>query len=58
MHMLNCKEASKLVSRQLDERLSLVRRMELRLHLLFCDACRRFEQQAALLREAMQRYRS
>jgi hypothetical protein len=56
--MLNCKEASQLVSRQLDEPLPLGRRIELRLHLLLCVACRRFEQQAALLREAMRRYRS
>jgi len=58
MPMLNCKEASQLVSRQLDEPLPLARRLELRLHLLFCDACRRFERQTALLREAMRRYRS
>ena len=56
--MLNCKDASHLVSRQLDEPLPLARRLELRLHLLFCDACRRFERQTALLREAMRRYRS
>lgn len=56
--MLNCREASQLVSRQLDEPLPLARRLELRLHLVFCAACRRFERQAALLREAMRRYRS
>jgi hypothetical protein len=56
--MLNCKEASRLMSRRLDEPLPLGRRLALRLHLLLCDACRHFDRQTVLLREAMRRYRS
>jgi hypothetical protein len=56
--MLNCKEASRLMSRRLDEALPLRHRLALGLHLLFCDACRQVERQTALLREAMRRYRS
>jgi hypothetical protein len=31
--------------------------LRLRLHLLWCDACKRFEQQMRFLQRAMQRYR-
>jgi len=55
--MLNCKEVSRLVSRRQDELLPFGARFRMRLHLLLCDACRAFERQTALLREAMHRYR-
>jgi hypothetical protein len=55
--MLNCKEVSRLVSRQQDERLPLGERLKMRFHMLWCAACRAFERQTALLREAMRRYR-
>jgi predicted anti-sigma-YlaC factor YlaD len=53
--MLNCKEASALMSQALDRRLSLWERANLRLHLLVCEGCRRFERQMALLRTACRR---
>ena len=31
--------------------------LRIRLHLLFCEACTRFEQQLRFLHRAMQRYR-
>jgi hypothetical protein len=40
-----------------DQSLPPQRRWQVRLHLLFCDACRHFERQLAILREAMVRYR-
>lgn len=55
--MLNCKEVSRLVSREQDEALPLGDRIRMWFHMLWCDACRRFERQTALLREAMGRYR-
>jgi predicted anti-sigma-YlaC factor YlaD len=55
--LLDCKEATRLISRALDGPLPLGRRMRLSLHLLWCDACRRFERQAAFLRLVLQRYR-
>jgi hypothetical protein len=55
--LLTCKEATRLISQQLDGPLTIDRRMLLGFHLLWCIACRRFELQAALLRKAMQRYR-
>jgi hypothetical protein len=40
-----------------DQSLTFRKRGLIRLHLLFCDACRHFEQQLAFLHEAMRRYR-
>lgn len=55
--LLDCKDATRLISRELDGPLPLGRRLRLRLHLLWCDACRRFARQAVFLRLAMERYR-
>ena len=55
--LLNCKEASRLISQQLEGPLPFGRRLLLRLHLAWCDACTHFEQQTIYLRKAMRRYR-
>jgi predicted anti-sigma-YlaC factor YlaD len=54
--MLSCKETSLLASQSLDRRLSWRERIVLRLHLLFCDACRTFANQVAFLRAAARRF--
>ena len=51
--MLNCKQASHLVSQSLDRRLSFAERFGLRLHLLICAGCRQFSQQLAFMRDAL-----
>ncbi len=56
-HIISCKDASRLVSRQEDAPLSAWQRLLLRLHLSVCTACTRFERQVRFLRQAMQRYR-
>ena len=56
-HMINCKDASRLVSRREDAALALGQRILLRLHLSVCGACTRFERQLLFLRTAMQKYR-
>jgi len=56
--ILKCKDAARLISRGLDGRLPVGRRLLLRFHLFWCDACRDFARQAMFLREAMRRYRS
>lgn len=43
--MLNCKQASQLISQGLDRELSLRERFGLKLHLLICKYCKRFSQQ-------------
>jgi hypothetical protein len=53
--LLNCKEATRLVSRGLDRRLGLAERLALRLHLLVCDGCTNFSKQVAFLRRALSR---
>jgi predicted anti-sigma-YlaC factor YlaD len=43
--MIDCKEASRLISQHADRPLPLARRIQLRLHLVVCDACRNFSRQ-------------
>ena len=48
-----CREVHRLVSEGMDRELSMVERTRMRLHLLVCGACTRFDAQMALLRCAM-----
>jgi len=50
--MLSCKEVSLLVSQSYDAKLTWRQRLGVRLHLLVCEACRRFERQMQFLRRA------
>jgi Putative zinc-finger len=52
---INCKEASRLISRAMDERLPLWQRAKLRLHLAICDACASFNRNMQVLRRAVAR---
>jgi hypothetical protein len=56
--ILDCRDATRLISRELDGPLPWGRRMLLRVHLFWCDPCRALVDQMQLLRAAMQRYRS
>lgn len=51
--MLNCKQASKLISQSLDRPLSWAERCQLKLHLIICTPCRRFSRQLKLLAAAI-----
>ncbi|HET7098406.1 MAG TPA: zf-HC2 domain-containing protein [Casimicrobiaceae bacterium] len=55
-HIIRCKDATRLVSRQQDAALSFWQLVTLRLHLSVCAACARFEQQIRFLRTAMRKY--
>lgn len=48
-----CREVHRLVSEGMDRELSLVERTRMRLHLMVCAACTRFNGQMGLLRKAM-----
>ena len=50
--MLNCKQASELLSQALDKNLSLREKISLRLHLLICRGCSNFSKQMQVLRSA------
>jgi hypothetical protein len=56
--ILDCRDATRLISRDLDAPLPRGRRMLLRVHLFWCDPCRSFVDQMRLLRDAMRTYRS
>jgi predicted anti-sigma-YlaC factor YlaD len=53
--MMNCKEATQLMSQDLDRKLSLVERFGLQLHLLICKGCRATERHFAFLHTVARR---
>ena len=57
-HMLSCREVTRLLSQAQDRPLALGERVKLRLHLVVCTACTRFERQLAFMRVALARYRT
>lgn len=50
--MLNCKQASELMSQSMDTPLAFGKRMSLRFHLMMCHGCTNFVSQIAFLRKA------
>jgi hypothetical protein len=54
--MINCKEASRLLSQAQERSLDRRERSALRFHLLMCSMCRNFEKQLVFIRTAMRRY--
>jgi hypothetical protein len=53
---ITCKEASRLISSGLDEKLSLHDRTVLRLHLAVCSACNVLKSQFEFMRRALSTY--
>ena len=56
--MLSCKEVSIKVSESLDRKLTLRERLNVKLHLLMCQACQRMVRQMTLLRAVARRLTS
>jgi putative zinc finger protein len=56
MLRLSCQQASRLLSQQQDEPLPFGKRVRLRLHLAYCDACTNVSRQFETLRLAMRRF--
>ena len=54
--MLNCKQASELLSQALDRNISLREKILLRLHLLICHGCSNFSKQMAVMRNMCRSY--
>ncbi|RYX88697.1 MAG: zf-HC2 domain-containing protein [Comamonadaceae bacterium] len=53
-----CRQAADLLIAREDRALGLSDRLALRLHLLACDACPRFEKQVLTMRNAVRRWRN
>jgi hypothetical protein len=56
--LISCKDASRLISQMQDGSIPFPQWLRIRLHLLWCEACARFERQMRALRRAMERYRA
>ncbi len=54
--MLNCKQATALMSQGMDKKLGLWRQTSLRIHLMVCDGCRNFNKQLQFLRAGLRRF--
>jgi len=57
MLRISCQQASRLLSQNQDEPLPFGKRLRLRLHLMYCDACSRVSRQLETLRLALQKWR-
>ncbi len=53
--MINCKEATQLISQGQERTLALAERLALKLHFLFCAGCRASDRQFEFLRAAARR---
>lgn len=53
--MLDCRQASQLISKSLDRPLSWRERLEVRFHLFICKYCKRFSQQLTTMCTAINR---
>jgi hypothetical protein len=51
--MLSCKDVTRLISESMDHSLPLGKRIGVRLHLLICKFCARYERQLILIRETI-----
>jgi hypothetical protein len=56
MLRLSCQQASRLLSQRQDEPLPVGKRVRLRLHLMYCDACTNVSRQFDTLRLAMRKW--
>ncbi|MCB1937396.1 MAG: hypothetical protein KDF59_15820 [Nitrosomonas sp.] len=55
--MLNCRQASQLASRAMDEKLPFWKSLSLKIHLLLCRSCDNFSKQLDFLRKVSRRSR-
>jgi len=53
--MLSCRDVTQLISRSMDASLPVGKRIGVRVHLLICRFCARYEKQLLLIRETVRR---
>jgi hypothetical protein len=54
--MMNCQQATKLISESQERALSLPEKMSLKLHVMMCSGCKNFSLQVPFLSKAMKVY--
>lgn len=54
--MLNCRDATQLISESQERKLSLKERMALKFHLMMCSGCQNFKEQIGVIRFIANRY--
>ena len=54
--MKSCRQVHRLVIEGQDRKLGFTERLSVRVHLMMCAACRRFDGQMNLLRQALRRF--
>lgn len=54
--MMNCRQATLLISESQDRPLSLPERMTLKMHVMMCTGCKNFSLQIPFLSQAMKAY--
>lgn len=52
--IFSCKKITALISESMDRRLPLYRRLGIKLHLMMCYLCRRYEKQLLFIRSILQ----
>jgi hypothetical protein len=53
--MLSCNDATRLISQSMDASLPITKRIGVRIHLLTCIFCTRYERQLQLIRKSLRR---
>ena len=54
--MMNCQQATQLISESQDRTLSLAETMRLKVHVMICSGCKNFSLQVPFLSQAMKNY--
>lgn len=54
--MMNCKQATQLISESQDRALSLPEKLALKMHVMMCAGCKNFSLQVPFLSQAMKAY--
>lgn len=54
--MMNCRQATRLISESQDRALSLPEKLALKMHVMMCSGCKNFSLQVPFLSQAMKAY--
>jgi predicted anti-sigma-YlaC factor YlaD len=54
--IITCKQTHELVSKSMDQNLSVIDRLRVRFHLSICQSCTNFTHQMQMIRKAMRKF--